>query len=103
MADGKFQVNRGVNKSIEFKGFKAQYIWWLAGGIVLTLILFAVIYIAGVNQYACVLFAIASISFVVLKTFRLSKKYGEYGMMKKIASKNIPTHIRSRSRKSFFK
>ena len=36
---------KGINKPLEFKGLKAQYIWYLGGGLVALLILFAIMYI----------------------------------------------------------
>ena len=44
MANSIYQINKGINQSIEFKGLKAQYIWYLAGGLVILLIVFAVLY-----------------------------------------------------------
>jgi hypothetical protein len=49
-----YQINKGINKPIEFKGLKAQYIGYLAGGLVALLILFAVIYIVGLPVYVCI-------------------------------------------------
>ena len=46
-----YQINKGINKPIEFKGLKAQYIGYLAGGLVGLLILFAVMYISGLPVY----------------------------------------------------
>jgi len=48
-----YQINKGINKPIEFKGLKAQYIWYLGGGLVILLIVFAVLYICGVNPFIC--------------------------------------------------
>jgi hypothetical protein len=42
-----YNINKGINQPIEFKGLKAQYIWWLCGGLVCLLILFAVTYVSG--------------------------------------------------------
>jgi hypothetical protein len=42
MATSVYQINKGINKPIEFKGLKAQYIWYLCGGLVALLILFAI-------------------------------------------------------------
>jgi hypothetical protein len=53
-----YQINKGINKPIEFKGLKAQYIWYLGGGLVALLILFAIIYIAGINVFVCLLIII---------------------------------------------
>ena len=44
MGNSVYSVNKGINKSIEFKGLKAQYIWYLGGGVVALLILFAILY-----------------------------------------------------------
>jgi hypothetical protein len=54
MANRIYKINKGINKPIEFKGLKAQYIWYLGGGLVMLLILFAVLYIIGVNPFICV-------------------------------------------------
>ncbi|HEU4791365.1 MAG TPA: DUF4133 domain-containing protein, partial [Flavobacterium sp.] len=45
MSNSVYQINKGINQSIEFKGLKAQYIWYLGGGVVVLMILFAVMYI----------------------------------------------------------
>lgn len=101
MAEGLYKVNKGVNKSVEFKGLKAQYIWWLAGGVIAVMILFAIMYIAGLNQYLCIGFALGMGAFVVMAVFRISHKYGEHGLMKMRARKGVPQAIRSRSRELF--
>ena len=47
MASSIYGINKGINKPIEFRGLKAQYIWYLAGGLVGLLVLFAILYISG--------------------------------------------------------
>ena len=103
MANSVYKINKGINKPIEFKGLKAQYIWYLGGGLVILLILFAVLYIIGVNTFICV--GLIAILGGVLFTwvYGISNKYGEHGMMKKIAKRGIPSFIKSYSRKVFFK
>ena len=54
MANSVYQINKGINQSIEFKGLKAQYIWYLGGGVVALLIVFAVMYIIGLPTYLCI-------------------------------------------------
>jgi hypothetical protein len=46
-----YHINKGINKPIEFKGLKAQYIGYLAAGLVALLIFFAVMYISGLPVY----------------------------------------------------
>ena len=53
MSNSVYHINKGINKPVEFKGLKAQYIWYLGGGLVALLILFAIIYIVGVNVFIC--------------------------------------------------
>lgn len=101
MSTSIYQVNKGVNKPIEFKGLKAQYIWYLGGGLLVLLILFALLYICGVNPYFCVFLVLILGLFLFLYVYQLSNKYGEHGMMKKIARKKIPRHIKITSRKVF--
>jgi hypothetical protein len=103
MSTSVYTINKGVNKSIEFKGFKAQYIWYLGGGFLVLLVLFAVLYICGVHPFLClaIIFVCGATLFVWVG--RLSSKYGEYGLMKKMAKKAVPKVIKSRSRKIFQK
>lgn len=96
-----YQINKGINKPIEFKGLKAQYISYLAIGLVALLILFAVMYIVGINMFICLAIIAISGSILFIKVFALSHKYGEYGLLKKAAKRCIPTFIRFKSRNVF--
>ena len=103
MSTSVYQINKGINKPIEFKGLKAQYIWYLGGGLVILLILFALLYIIGVNTFICVgLIAILG-GILFTWVYGISNKYGEHGMMKKIAKRGVPSVVKSYSRKVFFK
>lgn len=96
-----YQINKGINKSIEFKGLKAQYIWYLGAGVVALLVLFAAMYILGVPSYICVgIIAIVGTGLVV-QVYGMSNKYGEHGMMKAMASRLVPKTLKTRSRKVF--
>lgn len=101
MSNSIYTINKGINKSIVFKGLKAQYIWYLGGGLVGLLILFAVLYICGVNSYVCLGFILIAGTAVVTGVYRLSNKYGEHGMMKAAAQRKLPATIKNRSRKVF--
>lgn len=99
MANSVYKINKGVNQPVEFKGLKAQYIWYLGGGLLALLILFAVMYLIGVNTYIALFIIIAAGSLLFVWVNKLSHKYGEFGMMKKAASKAVPTVIKCYSRK----
>jgi hypothetical protein len=98
-----YHINKGINKPIEFKGLKAQYIWYLGGGLVSLLIFFAIIYIAGVNVFLCLAIILVLGSALFMYVYKLSRTYGEHGLMKKIAGKAIPKCIKNSSRKTFQK
>ncbi|MEJ7691587.1 DUF4133 domain-containing protein [Daejeonella sp.] len=96
-----YTINKGINKSIEFKGLKAQFIAYLAIGLVFLLIAFAVLYIVGVALYICI-FLVGGAGFILFtQVYRLSHKYGRYGLMKKAAKSAVPRYLRITSRKTF--
>jgi hypothetical protein len=103
MANSVYSINKGINKPIEFKGFKAQYIWYLGGGLLILLILFAILYIAGVSPFICLAVTILLGSALFIYVSRLSHTYGEHGLMKKLARKSVPQKIKSNSRTIFQK
>ena len=103
MPSSVYKVNKGINKPIEFRGLKAQYIWWLGGGLVILLIVFAILYIIGINPFFCVGLIVVLGTGLFIQVNRLSNKYGEHGMMKDIAKQSVPKTIKSYSRKIFFK
>src|SRR5215210_341249 len=102
MSNSVNSINKGINKSIEFKGLKAQYIWYLGGGIIALLILFAILYIIGINSFICIAIILTAGSVLTIKIYRLSNTYGEYGMMKKVARRNVPSVVKSVGRNIFF-
>jgi uncharacterized membrane protein YdcZ (DUF606 family) len=102
MANSVYEINKGINKPIEFRGLKAQYIWYLAGGVLGLLILFAILYIVGVNTYVCLVLICILGSLLFATIYRMSNKYGEHGIMKKMANRSVPHVVKSNSRKIFF-
>ncbi len=103
MANSVYKINKGINQSIEFKGLKAQYIWYLGGGVVALLIVFAVMYIIGLPSYVCIGVILTSGTLLVMRIYGMSNKYGEHGLMKALARKQVPKVIKSRSRNVFLK
>ncbi len=103
MANSIYGINKGVNRPAEFKGLKAQYIWYLGGGLVALLVLFAILYIIGTNTFVC-LGIIGALGFgLFVWIYKLSNTYGQYGLMKKAAQRSFPSIIRVRSRQLFIK
>jgi hypothetical protein len=101
MKKESYTINKGVNRPLEFRGLQAQYIAWLAGGMLTLLILFAGLFIIGVNPYICLVVIVATGLILTRQVYYMSKKYGQYGWMKKQAARRLPQHTRIRSRKPF--
>jgi hypothetical protein len=101
MSTAVYTINKGVNRAIEFRGLKAQYIWWLGGGVAGLLVLFAVLYIAGLNPFVCMGLIGAAGALLFVQVYRMSRKYGQYGLLKKRAEGQLPKLIRSATRKIF--
>lgn len=89
-----YQVNKGVNNPIVFKGLKEQYIWWLGIGLAVLLLVFTVFYLLGVPVLFCLLFVFGSGAALFRWVYSSSKRYGEHGMMKKMAARSVPQCIK---------
>jgi hypothetical protein len=96
-----YQINKGINRPIMFRGLKGQYIGYLAGGLVSLVVLFAILYISGVNTYACLLIIFSLGTLLVYTVARLSHQYGRFGLMKKQAKSRLPDYLWFNSRKVF--
>lgn len=88
-----YNINKGIGRTVEFKGLKAQYLFIFAGGLLGTLIFVMILYMAGVNSYICLLLGVGGASLIIWQTFSLNKKYGEHGLMKVGAKKRHPRYI----------
>ncbi|HEY8929530.1 MAG TPA: DUF4133 domain-containing protein [Mucilaginibacter sp.] len=97
-----YTINKGINRPIEFKGLKAQYIGYLAGGLVILLVLFSILYLIGCAVYLCILIIGGLGSGLFYKVFGLSHQYGERGLMKRNAKRQVPTYLKFKSRKLFY-
>lgn len=101
MATSVYHINKGVNKPLEFRGLKAQYISYLAIGLVILLLLFILLYLAGVHLVICMTTVFLSGGGLFTSVYYLNRTYGQYGLLKKVARYQIPATIRITSRKPF--
>lgn len=92
-----FEINKGVGRTVEFKGLKAQYLFIFAGGLLGMFVLVAVLYMIGLNQLVCLMLGVLGAMLIVWQTFSMNKKYGEHGLMKISARKNHPRFLRNRT------
>ncbi len=101
MASQVYTINKGINNPVEFKGLKAQYIWYFAGGVVGLIILFAILYISGIPSWLCVGIVLALGGGWTMQVYEMSNRYGEHGLTKKMARRSLPKVIKARSRAVF--
>ena len=96
MAD--YPANKGIGRSVEFKGLKAQYLFIFVGGLLVLFVLFVILYMIGIDQWICIGFGVVSASVLVWQTFALNARYGEHGLMKLGATKSHPRYLLNRRR-----
>lgn len=96
-----YHINKGVSRPIVFKGLKAQYIAYLAVGLVLLLISFAVLYICGVSLYIILPLILGLGTALFFTVTRLSHRFGQHGLMKFFAKRGMPTYMQFQSRRLF--
>ena len=96
-----YHINKGVSKPIVFKGLKAQYIAYLAVGLVILLIAFAILYVADVPLVIILPLILGTGALLFWSTYRLSHRFGEHGLMKYMAKRNLPVYLKFRSRRLF--
>ena len=96
-----YDINRGINRPVEFRGLKAQYIGYFAACAVGVLVVFGVLYACGVSLYIGTPSALGLGGWAAAGVFRMSRRYGQYGLMKRSARKKMPAALLSKSRKVF--
>jgi len=101
MEENDYDINKGVNKPIEFHGLKAQYIWYMAAGLALLLIAFAAMYLAEVPVFVSLPAVLLTGGGLFAGIYRYNHKYGEHGLMKALAYRQVPSAIICRTRKIF--
>lgn len=101
MARITYVVNKGINRSIVFRGLKGQYIWYAGGAMFIVMILYAVMYVCGVNTYLCLLIAVCLAAASIMAVYQLSASYGEHGLGKALAARKVPGLVKATSRKRF--
>ncbi|MCF0075403.1 DUF4133 domain-containing protein [Dyadobacter sp. CY261] len=101
MARTNYTINKGINRSIVFKGLKGQYIWYAGGAMFMVMVLYGLLYAIGVNNYLCLLIAVCMAALSIMAVFQLSATYGEHGLTKAWASRKVPRLVKAKSRKRF--
>jgi len=93
----RYNVNKGVGRSVEVKGLRAQYFIYAVIGIVVAFIVFFILsFIAG--QIIAVIIAAACLICNVSVCFYLNNKYGEKGLGHLYANMLTPSRVASHKR-----
>nr|WP_217447844.1 DUF4133 domain-containing protein [Maribellus comscasis] len=92
----EYNINKGIGKSVEFRGLKSQYLFIFAAGLLAVFVVFVILYMAGVDQWVCIGFGVIAASVLVWLTFNLNTRYGESGLMKLMAKKQHPRYLINR-------
>lgn len=92
----EYNINRGVGKTVEFRGLTSQYLLAFVIGLLIIFFVFVIMYMAGVSQWVCIGFGVVSATLLVWLTFWLNARYGTHGLMKLAANKRHPRCIINR-------
>ncbi len=85
----EYNINKGIGRTVEYKGLKAQYLFIFAGSDSRFHNLRGDVYVRSAAM-VCISFGAVSASILVWYTFHLNGKYGQYGLMK-LTSVKYPT------------
>ncbi len=88
-----YSINRGTGKTVEFKGLKAQYIKYLLMVGVSLFLLFFILQFAGAPVYIIVAIVGGGGFIGIGYIYKMSKKYGRFGLEKMQASRSLPRFI----------
>jgi len=67
------------------------------------LVVFSAMYLIGLPSLLCVGVILIAGALLVMKVYGMSNKYGEHGLMKAMARKQVPKIIKIRGRQVFLK
>ncbi|MCM1168562.1 MAG: DUF4133 domain-containing protein [Bacteroides sp.] len=88
-----YTINKGTGKTVEFKGLKAQYIKYLVIVGVALFVLYFILQFTGVPVVFTVAVVGAGGVFGIGYIYKMSKKYGRFGLEKMQASRSLPRFI----------
>ena len=92
----EYNINKGIGKPAEFRGLKAQYLFFFIGGLIVIFIVFVIMYMMSIPQGVCIGFCSISATLLIWSVFYLNRTYGTYGVMKLQARHYRPRFIINR-------
>ena len=91
-----WDINKGIGRTVEFKGLKAQYLFLFAGGLLAVFVLVVVCYLCGMSQWLCLGIGLVGATLVVWQTVAMNRTYGQDGLMKHGALRIHPRYLINR-------
>ena len=101
MTNPSYIIHKGLNRPIEFKGLKGRYVIYMAVGLIGLLMAFVVLYLSGLSTTGCLGTVSVTGAIFFYRIATLSRRHGQYDLMKNRAAKRIPGSIHSRSKSVF--
>jgi hypothetical protein len=96
-----YQINKNINKPIEFRGLYGQYMAWLAIGLLILLLGFIALYLLKVSVMLILPLVFILGGGLFFMVTRLSKRFGAHGLGKYIARRTMPNYVKFKSRRVF--
>jgi hypothetical protein len=96
-----YKMHRRVNAPVEFKGLKGQYIVYAGGSVIGAMLLFAVLYIVGVNSYICLVVCSGMGGLGIGAAYHWSQRYGVNGWRKRHRARASPKAFKGGSRREY--
>lgn len=94
-------INKGIGKSVEFRGLKGNYLYLSVGSVVGGLLLLLILGLLGLNPYLTTVIALGAAAGGVYYCMQQSAEHGVSGMLKKEATRKQPKAIVIKSTKPF--
>ncbi|MDR1898281.1 MAG: DUF4133 domain-containing protein [Prevotellaceae bacterium] len=94
----EYIIHKGINKTVEFKGLRAQYLIYFVVGIIILFMLFIILRVININIVGSLVTIGGLACALVAVVFRMNAKYGQYGLMKQQARRRCPRFLISRKK-----
>ena len=94
----EYTVNKGAGEGVEFKGLTTRYLFVLAVGLAAVLLSVILLYFIGASPWACVAYGLIAGSVFAYVVFRMNARFGEHGLIKRLAHWRHPRYLINRKR-----
>ena len=94
----EYTVNKGAGKGVEIKGLTTMYLFVLVACLAAILLSVILLYFIGASPWACVAYGLIAGSVFAYVVFRMNTRFGEHGLIKRLARSRHPRYLISRKR-----